>query len=326
MKIKMCVLIIALIACLKMIGIDDACNYIKYRNNWAFFNYGQTINTIKGCKGIDIGMTAISNSKQRDNDQVKVAVVDSGVYNKPDACYYSNIQKGWDYYNEDDSVYDAYSFDYHGTYIANEIYAICPDATFIPVKFMSGTRGNTNDCVKAVKYAIEQGARIINCSWCFDSQSEDLEKIIRDNSDVLFVSAAGNMLTNLDNVKMYPCGYDYENILTVGAMDANGFPTDISGYGRKSVDVFAPGENVAIILPDNDHDYIDGTSIATAIVTGVCARVMSSNNELSPKDVTKIIRCSSSRQEALKDKCKSGGYVQINKALIMAEKNNERKK
>ena len=317
---------ISLIICMILVVQCSTINYIKYRNNWAFFNYGQTINTVKGCKGIDIGMNALSKSKKEHKNRINIAVVDSGVYNKPDACYYSNMQKGWDFFNEDGSVYDAYAFDYHGTYVANEIYAICPDVSLIPVKFMSGTRGNSKDCVKSVKYAIDKGARIINCSWCFDGKSDALEQLIRNNPDILFVVAAGNMSTDLDKVKMCPCGIDCGNLITVGAMDSKGLPTDISGYGKETVDVFAPGDNVAVILPENDHDYIDGTSVATAIVTGICASVLSVDPEMSPKEVARIIRNSSCQLGTLKEKCKSGGFVKMDKALGLVENGYEREK
>ena len=246
-----------------------------------------------------------------------VAVVDTGV--DPAAVPFNLIPYGsgflgWDFYNGDGSVYDDYLYDYHGTYIATTVARTAPEVSILPVKFMEGSHGGVQDAVKAIEYAAQNGARIINCSWSFDTYDDGLFEVIKSNPDVLFVCAAGNTNINTDKVEIYPCCYELDNVLSVMAMDSSGRPYGASGYGS-GVDIAAPGENVRVFLPEFDVDYVDGTSVATAFVSAAAALIISLDEDVTPAQIRETIMGTARENEFLKDMCVSGGYLDISACL-----------
>lgn len=142
--------------------------------------------------------------------------------------------------------------------------------------------------IHAIEYSIGRGARIINCSWSFTEYSEELYNIIKNNPDVLFVCAAGKEGIDLAENERYPCSYKLDNMISVGAIDNCGNIADTSGYG-KCVNVLAPGLAIKTIFPEDDEDYIDGTSEAAAFVTAEAALILSVNDTLSPVQIKEII-------------------------------------
>lgn len=284
-----------------------------YKNDWAILNYGQIINDTKGMKGVDINIIPAWKISTG-NPNIIVAVIDTGVDISCD-IFNNNIKQGWDFYNNDLSIYDDYLYDYHGTYISTTIVKVAPNISILPVKFMEATMGSIDDLTKSIQYAIEQGARIVNCSWNLYEDNKDLYELIRNNPDVLFVCAAGNSNVNLDEAEIYPCSYDLDNIINVMAINNEGKMYQFSGYGKESVDIAAPGVDVKIILPQNDEYYISGTSVSAAFVSASAALIMSTNNSLSPSEVKDLIILSSTKTESLETLCKAGGYINIYNCL-----------
>lgn len=294
------------------------------KNSWAIDNSGQEIEGSIGVQGIDINiMKAWKITKG--SDKIIIGVVDTGVdmnsgnlmnnlWNNrgevsnngidDDKNGYVDDYNGWDFYNNDNSIYDDYLYDYHGTYISNTILDIAPKVKILSSKFLKGTEGDAYDSIKAVQYAIDNGAKIINCSWCFEKNEEELYQLIKDNSDVLFVCAAGNFRLNLDETFVYPACYNLDNVISVMAIDNAGEIYDVSGYGL-NVDLAAPGKDIYVTLPENDQTFVSGTSIATAFVTGTAALMKSMNNELSPEEIKNIMNKTTKKLSSLKEKCKS---------------------
>lgn len=286
----------------------------KYNDDWAMYNYGQSIDGEAGKAGIDLNILPVLELKH-DYKEVLVAVVDTGVDTESEILQ-NRMMSGWDFYNRDDSVYDNYIHDYHGTYVSTTIAKIAPNAKILPVKFMESSYGSIEDAVLSIRYAIENGARIINCSWNFNDYDEDLFNIIKDNPDILFVSAAGNSNTNIDKSPLYPSSYELENIINVMAINNNGKIHNTSGYGVKTVDIAAPGVGVKVILPENDITYIDGTSVAAASVSATAALLLSEDSSLSPKEIIEIINSSARKIDSLEHLSKSGGYLDVYTSII----------
>lgn len=293
--------------------------------DWAYYNKGQSINGQAGKRKIDINILPLWLLQNNDPAKTVVAVVDTGVYTKghylQEHLWHENIEKknerysckavlhGWDFYNNDDTVYDNYLYDYHGTYIANEIVKVNNAAVIMCCKFMKGSKGDSKDAVKAIRYAIEKGAKIINCSWAVLSDDDELSELIKNNQNILFVCAAGNSRLNLDESFIYPACYEYDNVITVGSINNQGLAYEFGGYGKDNVDILAPGEGIKVVLPEDDTDYVDGTSISAAFVTGVASIIMGSNDDLSARDVHQIIVSTAKVIKTTGDKCKSGGIL-----------------
>lgn len=281
-----------------------------YIDEWAIYNCGQIVDGKEGISGYDINIIPAWDIT-KGSSEVIVAVIDTGVDESCDIFQKTKLLSGWDYYNNDSTTYDQYIHDYHGTYVCSTIAKVAPEITLLPVKFMESTSGSVEDAVKSIKYAIEQGADIINCSWNFYDYNQALYDVIKDNPDVLFVCAAGNYNANIDCVEIYPCAYDLDNIINVLAVDSKGELYCTSGYGKNTVHVAAPGVSIMVCLPENDETYVDGTSVATAFVSAAAGLVLSVDPSLSAVEIKEIIVKSVQPIENIKELCISGGMVNI---------------
>jgi subtilisin family serine protease len=159
------------------------------------------------------------------------------------------------------------------------------------------------DVASAIKYAIDNGAEIINMSFGkgFSPQKEFVDSIAKlvDQSNVLLIQASGNDGMNNDFVTNYPNKYSPEgeilanNWLTVGASTISSkkkaLVADFSNYGKKNVDIFAPGDNILLCAPENKYDIASGTSFAAPVVTGVAALVKSYYPSLTAVELKDII-------------------------------------
>lgn len=307
-------------------------------NEWALYNYGQEINGSPGVACVDINILEVG--ELIDNPSgVVVGLVDTGVeftseninnilWKNQDEIADNGIDDdkngyiddvyGWDFYNRDASIYDDYLYDYHGTYIANMLGKIVPNVEIVSSKFMKGTQGDAIDAIEAIEYAIQNGAEIVNCSWCFEREEEQLYTLISENPDVLFVCAAGNSNLNLDEVQVYPASYSLDNVISVMAIGNTGEKYECSGYGL-NVDIASPGKDIEVVLPEGDVTYVSGTSIATVFVTSAAALLKSYDQELTPNEIKTILIESAHRTQALKGLCKAGGFLDVQTAIINCE-------
>lgn len=207
---------------------------------------------------------------------------------------------GWDFVSNSPAIMDVHG---HGTHIAGIIGAkrvdgssatgIASDVSLMILKYydaQNSGEANLLHTIQAIRYAVDQGAQIINYSGggILKSQAEeDALRYARDHH-VLVVAAAGNEGLNSDFFHFYPADYDLSNILSVAAVDRQGQMLNLSNYGRSTVDLAAPGRNIYSTLPQGGHGFMSGTSQATAFVTGVAANMMVQNPEM--RDPERLIR------------------------------------
>lgn len=121
-------------------------------------------------------------------------------------------------------------------------------------------------------------------------------------------------MTNLDCEKVYPASYNFDNVISVAAIKNDGQLYEFSGYG-KEVTIAAPGASVKVSLPENGEILIDGTSIATAIVTGVSSSLLSKYPELSPSQIKELVINTATPVESLEFVCRAGGIVNMKKSI-----------
>jgi subtilisin family serine protease len=228
---------------------------------------------------------------------------------------------GWDFCHDDKTVHDL-NDDFHGTHVSGTIAAkldgagivgLAPGVKLMALKFLGDDPncGWDDQAIAAIEYAKSFGVRISNNSWArpasappFGSPADDLplyEAI--EGSGMLFVAAAGNsnIGQDLDSVSRpsIPASFDLPNVLTVAAVDNTGQLASFSNYGETSVDVSAPGVDVASTTPeyhgefdlDAGHYYLSGTSMAAPHVSAIAALVGSQAPTLldSPTDLKKRI-------------------------------------
>jgi subtilisin family serine protease len=188
--------------------------------------------------------------------------------------------------------------DFHGTAVAGVIAAaangaegvgIAPDADIMAVRWLEGGPwedecAQTSLAIDAIHYAVDKGADVINASWGGAGDDPDLKDAIQyaANHHVLFVAAAGNEGTSVPH---YPAAYDVPNLISVGAIQADGELTDFSNYGSW-VDISAPGATIIAPVADapqpgpNDYGLWSGTSFSAPYVAGVAALLAQAHPEL----------------------------------------------
>ena len=174
-------------------------------------------------------------------------------------------------------------------------------------------------------YASQNNIKIINASFHYPKNSDgtgyasynSAHYTALSNYNGLFVVAAGNDRKDNDNEanKHYPACYDLPNIISVGAIKGNGAKETMSNFGSKTVDIFAPGEAVYSTLPNNSYGNDTGTSMAAPHVTGVAALIYSLYPNINPKLVKEIIMNNVDKDDALSDKCVSGGRLNAYNAV-----------
>lgn len=247
----------------------------------------------------------------------------------------------------------------HGTHVAGIIAAVRGNAQGMdgiaePVRIMvirAVPNGDERDkdVANAIYYAVDNGANVINMSFgkAFSPQKAAVDAAVRyaEEKGVLLVHAAGNEGKNIDVENNFPTKRflgskkSAPNWLEVGASSwggATNFVGDFSNYGRKTVDIFAPGVDIFSTTPDDEYESLSGTSMAAPVTTGVAALIMAYYPDLSAEDVKKIIVKSAikykrlkvnkpgaedpSNTVAFKKLSSSGGIVNAYEALRLAEK------
>lgn len=222
---------------------------------------------------------------------VVVAVLDTGVYADHQAFGGAILPGGYDFIDGDSDPTDpANGLDDdsdgltdegagHGTLVAGIVHLVAPDAMILPVRVLDDEgRGNTFTVAKGIRYAVDQGADIVNLSLGLTEHSGIIahELAAARLAAVAMVSAAGNL--GVDSVQFYPAS-DLK-VLMVAALDSADVKASFSNYHAK-VAVSAPG--VGIYGPYYDGAYAigAGTSFAAPFVAGECALLWSLEPELS---------------------------------------------
>lgn len=197
-------------------------------------------------------------------------------------------------------------------------------ARVMALKFITywggGTDAGAIECIDyAVRQKVEYGVNVvaINASWGGGAPSLFLRNAIQRAGDagIVFVASAGNDAVNNDLVPHYPSSFDCDNILSVAATAASGRLAEFSCYGRLSVDIAAPGEDVLSCVADGGYELWSGTSMAAPFVTGVVALCAAQHpDETAAQRVQRIIE-SARRDPDVALKVRSGGRLDAAAAL-----------
>jgi cell wall-associated protease len=201
----------------------------------------------------------------------------------------------------------------HGTHVSGIIAAVrgngigmdgvADNVSIMTLRAVPKGDEHDKDVALAIRYAVDNGATIINMSFGKDFSPERkwVEEAIRyaESKDVLLVHAAGNDGKDLDKEYNYPTdlyvdGKRASNMLTVGASSdvpvSNGLIANFSNYGKGSVDIFAPGKKIYSTIPHGkEYKDEDGTSMASPVTAGLAALLRSYFPSLTAQQIKQCI-------------------------------------
>ncbi|KFH12119.1 subtilisin SUB7 [Toxoplasma gondii VAND] len=274
-----------------------------------------------------------------------VAVIDTGVsYTHP-----ALVKNMWVNQNEisgngidDDSngfIDDVYGFNFrenkgdpmddhgHGTHVAGIIGAIkdqnsrvkgvCGNTSIAALKFMGANgNGSTSDAIKALNYAVQMGIPLSCNSWGGPTWSEALIAALEAAESVghLFIAAAGNQGRNTDEIPHYPASYRLANVVSVAATNSEDQLAPFSNRGAATVDLAAPGVKILSTFPPDQFRELSGTSMATPVVAGVAAILMSLPYKDTKQIKTALVN-GVDKMPATQGFVKSGGRVNASRSL-----------
>lgn len=280
-------------------------------------------------------------SKFKKNKEVVVAVIDTGIQSnhpflapnihvisgKPGSSNYGVDFSGGKITN---TPADQHG---HGTHVAGIVKSVYPDVKILALKYYNpkaSGQANLEATIKALKYAVDNNVDVINYSGGGPEASVEELRILKEaeRKGILVIAAAGNERSNIDDKKhaYYPASYGLSNIITVGAHDDNLNIIASSNYGKKSVDIAAPGHRIRSAIPGNGAGYMTGTSQATAFVSGVAALIKAKYPQMKYDQVKNIILSSSLKVKNFEGKILGAGKLDAGRAIELADSVNQKLK
>lgn len=256
---------------------------------------------------------------------------------------------------------------FHGTHVAGIIAAarnngigmdgVAADVKIMAVRCVPNGDERDKDVANAIIYAVDNGAKILNMSfgkrYSWDKKAVDAAVKYAQSKGVLLMHAAGNDHLNIDEVTHYPTakyeGKGYAtNMITIGALSwkpDSMIAAPFTNYGKKSIDLFAPGVDIYSTTPENEYKDASGTSMATPVAAGVAAVLKSYYPNLTPEQIKTILIKSSLKtykgkkvikpgsKKGDKDRYvkfeslgKNGGLINLYEAIQMADKYSKKMK
>ena len=207
----------------------------------------------------------------------------------------------------------------HGTHVAGIIGAvrgndkgidgIANHVQIMPIRAVPDGDEHDKDIANAIRYAVDNGALIINMSFgkSFSPEKKWVDEAVQyaESKGVLLVHAAGNDAKNIDTDDNFPSrnlNNDtlkvFSNWITVGASGAtaNEIAAPFSNFGKREVNLFAPGVKIYSTIPGgNAYGEKDGTSMAAPVVSGIAALLLSYHPDISAKQLIEILEQSSKK-------------------------------
>jgi thermitase len=288
----------------------------------------------------DLAANIWVNTKERDTEGGKNGKDDDG-NGYPDDVY------GWNFvsYARDKKYHgklgepNPMDDNGHGTHCAGTIGAVANNGegiagvnhnvSLMALKVLNHDgSGNTVDIIRAVIYAADNDADIVNASFGGGGKSKSFLAALKyaESKGTLFVAAAGNESSNNDEEDTFPTNYPVESILSVAATDNRDQLASFSNYGYSEVDIAAPGVNIMSTYPTelaagegdaNPYRVFSGTSMATPHVVGAAALVLAATPDLKDKPLDLKLRLMETvdYKAHLAGKVRAGGRLNLANAV-----------
>jgi len=249
---------------------------------------------------------------QLEGDLGKMDAVDHAPENYRDEIVKDNYDDINDRFYGNNDVMASAKGALHGTHVTGIIAAarkngrgmdgVADNVRVMMIRAVPDGDEHDKDIALAIRYAVDNGAQVINMSFgkSFSPEKKWVDDAVKyaESKGVLLVHAAGNDAKNLDSTYNFPTPLTLDNKrpnnwITVGASGdpkADGLTASFSNYGKKEVDVFAPGVRIYSTLPGGTtYGNLQGTSMASPVVAGLAALIMEYFPTLSAAQVKQVI-------------------------------------
>jgi subtilisin family serine protease len=247
---------------------------------------------------ISLFVQAALASDMRLGNKIKIAVIDTGI--SALAIDSGHLEPGYNYLEENMDTEDQIG---HGTAIAAlltgassaRITGISPQASLVPLVYQTRDKndqvqeGNQEAIARAIRDAVDlYGCRVINISVGTTRESTSLREAVEyaEEKNVVIVSSVGNDNQNNPQALYYPAAYP--TVIGVGSVSQRGRVSDFS-QRNESVMLVAPGEKIWTASKDGRSMLTNGTSFASAYVSGAAAALLSTHPELSAAGVRQML-------------------------------------
>lgn len=201
----------------------------------------------------------------------------------------------------------------HGTHVAGIIAAkrnngigmngVASNTKIMAIRAVPDGDEYDKDIAHAIRYAVDNGAKVINTSFgkYYSTHPDWVIEAIQyaAENDVLIVNAAGNEGINLDEKRVYPndqtpdepteVANNFINVGAIGPQIGESLVAGFSNYGKANVDIFAPGASIYSTVPNDEYEFLQGTSMAAPAVSGIAAMIRSYYPELTAAQVKQVI-------------------------------------
>ena len=238
-----------------------------------------------------------------------------------------------------------------GSATKEELISFHKNIKVMPICISVSGDEHDEDVANGIRYAVDNGAKVINMS--FGKQFSLYPEIVHQaflyaqQHNVLLVHASGNDAIDIDATPFYPIDINYytgeegvQNFINVGAISKRTDSTMVSSfsnYGKKNVDIFAPGEYIHVAqATKKQYGYDSGTSLSAPLVSATAALLYLYFPKLSVFDIKECILESGNSidKNVLKpgtkneyvhfsELCSSGKILNVYAAFLMANKKSQ---
>ncbi len=232
--------------------------------------------------GYDFTRNHPGGSEMGDIDQSTMAVVDGNVARINQSTMAVVDQQGASALSQ--SQYAAFG---HGTMVCGVIHLVAPTAQIMPLKaFHADGTGSLSDVLRAIYYATQHGANVLNMSFDFTTNSRELGKAVNQaaSKGIISVASVGN---DGQQVVVYPAGLS--NVIGVASTSNSDTLSSFSNFGQPPVWVGAPGEGIITAYPFGTYAAGWGTSFSTPLVSGTVALLRSLSGNVSQQSAAQAL-------------------------------------
>jgi subtilisin family serine protease len=183
-------------------------------------------------------------------------------------------------------------------------FGVAPNARLVVARALDDAgKSDSLGLARALAFAVDAGARVVNCSWGGGSETQALRDAFAyaRAQGTLLLSSAGNDGLDLDRFPVPP--KNFPGVLNTGASNADARRSRFSNEGKRSVFLYAPGDAILSALPGGIVGGKSGTSMASPMTAGSAALLLGLG--LEPADVEGVL-CASARRDGLERSSRCG--------------------